>query len=78
MAKKKVVSRNKPSLFPKKISAKINEEHQKWYQNQAGYRKMTLSEFIRAIPNIFFKLNSALDDKDNVILDLKERLNVGL
>lgn len=62
--------------YPNIINVRVKKETKDWYNTQAGYRNMKLSGFIRAIPNIFFKLNSALDDKDNEILELKEKLKL--
>lgn len=69
MAKPKII-------YPNKINVRVEKDTKDWYDNQSKVRGFTLSGFIRHIPNIVRLLEIALDDKDNEIIDLKEKLNV--
>lgn len=59
--------------YNKILKARVTSETKKWYKTQAKERNISVSEFIRQIPTIINKLKELLDEKDDMMLELKER-----
>lgn len=59
-----------------RVNSRVTEDIYNWYSKTSKVRGMNISEFIRKVPEIITKLNEQLDDKENEILTLKEKLDL--
>lgn len=74
MTNKNIKARKKPTYYPQKISAKINEEQRRWFWEKANNRKMSLSEFIRSIPDEIDGLNEEMNLMESDMNKLKKSI----
>ena len=57
-----------------RINARVTEAQFKWYTDQAKYRKIKLSEFLRIIPNIHEEWTELFAVKGDIIRKLEEEI----
>jgi len=57
-----------------RINVRVTESQFKWYNDEAQYRKIKLSEFLRIIPNIFKEWEELFAIKGDIIMNLEKKI----